>query len=163
MNKRRITSLAAAGVLLCSMVSAQAAPVPRHTASQAAQPSDTASQLESEAYGLINRQRAAHGLTPLRADPSLGRLARIKSRDMASGGYFDHSSPTYGSPFSMMKALGVSYSSAGENIAKGYHTAAQVAAAWMSSDSHRANLLSERYTTMGIGHFNGYWTLWLIS
>ena len=63
----------------------------------------------------------------------------------------------------MMRQLGITYRSAGENIAMGYTTAADVVEAWMASPSHRDNLLSERYTTMGIGYAEGYWAQWLIG
>ena len=82
---------------------------------------------------------------------------------MADNDYFSHTSPTYGSPFTMMRSLGVSYTSAGENIAKGYTSAEDVVAAWMASPSHRANLLASRYVTVGIGYADGYWAQWLIK
>ena len=82
---------------------------------------------------------------------------------MRDQGYFSHTSPTYGSPFSMMQSLGITYRSAGENIAKGYATAEAVVNAWMASDGHRANILSTRYTSMGIGYVDGYWTQWFIG
>ena len=63
----------------------------------------------------------------------------------------------------LMKQLGISYRSAGENIAKGYTSAEAVVNAWMASASHRANILSEKYTSMGIGFVDGYWTQWLIG
>ena len=62
----------------------------------------------------------------------------------------------------MMKQLGISYRSAGENIAMGYATAQSVVNAWMVSESHRNNILSGNYTTMGIGYVDGYWTQWFI-
>lgn len=163
MNRKFFTSLAAAGLLACTIISAQAAPVLLETTASYIQHTETGSSQEAEAYRLVNQKRQANGLPPLAADFSLGAMARIKSRDMAANNYFDHTSPTYGSPFTMMKSLGISYTSAGENIAKGYHSAADVVAAWMASDSHRANLLSTAYTAMGIGYFNGYWTQWLIN
>lgn len=117
---------------------------------------------ESEACGLVNAERAARGLSPLNVSSSLSEKARVKARDMADNGYFSHTSPTYGSPFTMMRTLGVSYTSAGENIAMGYDTAADVVEAWMASPSHRANLLNSRYVTVGIGCVDGYWAQWLI-
>lgn len=121
------------------------------------------SQLETAACQLINQQRAAYGLAPLTIDADLSIKARIKSQDMRDQGYFSHTSPTYGSPFSMMQSLGITYRSAGENIAKGYATAEAVVNAWMASDGHRANILSTRYTSMGIGYVDGYWTQWFIG
>ena len=128
---------------------------------QAAAPASSA--LERQAGQLVNRQRAARGLPPYVLDPGLSAKARIKSRDMEQKGYFSHASPTYGSPFAMMRSLGISYASAGENIAMGFDRPEAVVGAWMGSEDHRRNLLSNRYTTMGIGYHNGYWTQWLIT
>ena len=82
---------------------------------------------------------------------------------MRDNGYFSHTSPTYGSPFAMMNALGISYRSAGENIAKGYTSAKAVVDAWIASQSHRDQILSAKYSSMGIGYVDGCWTLWLIG
>lgn len=118
--------------------------------------------LEREAMELVNEKRSVYGLDALTLSSELSVKARIKSQEMKDLGYFSHTSPTYGSPFDMMKALGIRYYSAGENIAMGYRTAEAVVNAWMNSTSHRENILSERYTTMGIGYADGYWTQWFI-
>lgn len=121
------------------------------------------SQLEQLACDLVNRQRAAYGLEPLTINTDLSLKARIKSKDMKTNNYFSHTSPTYGSPFDMMKTLGITYRSAGENIAMGYTTAEAVVNAWMNSQGHRKNILSANYTAMGIGYVDGYWTQWFIG
>lgn len=121
------------------------------------------SQLEQAACKLINEQRAKNGLDPLTISEELSVKARVKSTDMLQNNYFSHNSPTYGSPFALMKALGITYRSAAENIAMGYKTAEAVVNAWMNSPSHRANILSSNYTSMGIGHVDGYWTQWFIG
>ena len=79
-------------------------------------------------------------------------MADLKAADMASNNYFNNQSPTYGSPFNMLKTNGISYSSAAENIAKGYSTAQSVVNAWMESDGHKTNILSGTYTQMGVGY-----------
>lgn len=63
---------------------------------------------------------------------------------MAENNYFSHQSPTYGSAFDMMQSAGVSYRSAGENIARGQKTPAAVMDSWMNSQGHRENILSSR-------------------
>ena len=123
----------------------------------------TMSQLELEACELVNQMRQQNGLAPLTIDADLSVKARIKSEDMKVNNYFSHTSPTYGSPFTMMQNLGISYRSAGENIAKGYTTAESVVNAWMNSQGHRENILSSSYTSMGIGYVDGYWTQWFIG
>jgi uncharacterized protein YkwD len=73
--------------------------------------------------------------------------------------YFDHNSPTYGSPFDQMKQFGYSYSYAGENIAMGQRSPQEVMKAWMNSAGHRANILSPNFTEIGIGYYSdgNYW------
>ena len=71
---------------------------------------------------------------------------------MLDKGYFSHTSPTYGSPFDMMKSFGITYRSAGENIAYGYSTPQAVVNAWMNSSGHRANILNSSYKQIGVGY-----------
>ncbi|AXI08383.1 hypothetical protein CUC15_05320 [Oceanobacillus zhaokaii] len=118
------------------------------------------SQFEQEVVELTNQERAKQGLSALQVDTELSKVAREKSKDMASNGYFDHNSPTYGSPFDMMKSFGITYRTAGENIAMGQRTPAEVVEGWMNSEGHRANILNGEYTHIGVGYVeNGnYWT-----
>lgn len=115
---------------------------------------------EQEVIRLTNVERAKYGLKPLTEDWELSRVARYKSQDMHDRRYFDHNSPTYGTPFQMMKAFGLSYRSAGENIAMGYRTAQAVVTGWMNSSGHRANILNSSYTKIGVGYVadGNYWT-----
>lgn len=110
------------------------------------------SQYEQQVVDLTNEERAKHGLSPLKVDLELSKVAHEKSRDMSANGYFSHNSPTYGSPFDMMKSWGISYSSAGENIAKGQRTPQEVVNAWMNSEGHRANILNKSFTHIGVGY-----------
>lgn len=82
--------------------------------------------VEQEVIKLINVERANAGLPALKNDWELARVAESKSQDMHDKQYFDHTSPTYGSPFDMMKTYGITYKSAGENIAQGQKSAAEV-------------------------------------
>lgn len=120
---------------------------------------------EKAVVELVNAERAKNGLAPLALSAELCRGARVKSQDMAQNNYFSHTSPTYGSPFDMMKQFGITYRTAGENIAQGYSTPEAVVNAWMNSEGHRANILSAGYTTLGVGYVaNGnYWTQWFIG
>ncbi|WP_445614045.1 CAP domain-containing protein [Geobacillus sp. YF-1] len=115
---------------------------------------------EQQVVELTNKERAKYGLPPLQVDLALSKVAREKSRDMAVNNYFSHNSPTYGSPFEMMKKFGISYTAAGENIAKGQRTPQEVVNAWMNSEGHRANILNKNFTHIGVGfEENGYiWT-----
>lgn len=118
---------------------------------------------ETECIRLINVERTNRGLAALQAHWELSRVARYKSQDMIDKNYFSHTSPTYGSPFTMMQSFGLKFSAAAENIAYGQRTAQEVVNAWMNSAGHRANILSQSYTHTGVGaakKSNGtlYWT-----
>ncbi|WP_077620687.1 CAP domain-containing protein [Bacillus sinesaloumensis] len=122
------------------------------------------SQFEQEVVTLTNNERAKYGLQPLKLDVKLSEVARLKSSDMKQNGYFSHTSPTYGSPFEMMKQFGVQYRAAGENIAMGQRSPQEVVNAWMNSEGHRKNILSSTFTHIGVGHVEGnYWTQMFIG
>lgn len=120
---------------------------------------------EKEVVRLVNEIRKQNGLRELTYDWQLSRVARIKSEDMRDNKYFSHKSPTYGSPFQMMKSFGITYRSAGENIARGQATPQKVVDAWMNSSGHRANILNSSFTHIGVGYAeNGrYWTQMFIG
>ncbi len=126
---------------------------------------NTVINYENEVIRLVNEQRVKNGLKELQADWQLSRVARFKSQDMKDNNYFSHTSPTYGSPFEMIKNFGISYRSAGENIAKGQRTPQAVVNAWMNSSGHRANILNSTYTKIGVGYVSdgNYWTQMFIS
>ena len=117
---------------------------------------------EKEVVRLVNEERAARGLPSLIYSAELSSGAREKSADMQKNKYFSHTSPTYGSPFDQMRARGISYRYAGENIAMGYAAPAAVVDAWMHSEGHKANILSENFKEIGVGYVeNGhYCTQW---
>ena len=126
---------------------------------------ETVSSYEREVIRLVNEARASYGLKPLTENWELSRVARYKSQDMRDRHYFSHTSPTYGSPFEMIKAFGLSYRTAGENIAYGYRTPKAVVDGWMNSSGHRANILNASFTQIGVGYVpNGnYWTQMFIG
>ena len=105
---------------------------------------------EQKALNLLNADRAAQGLPPLALDPELSRIARIKSQDMKDNRYFAHVSPTYGNAATMLKTFGYSFNGAGENIAH-HATVEKSQAAFMSSNSHRRNILGKQWQKVGIG------------
>jgi len=123
---------------------------------------------EDEVLRLVNVERSKNGLPALKSDWQLSRVARYKSQDMINKGYFSHTSPTYGSPFKMMESFGIRFSAAGENIAYGQRTPAEVMKGWMNSPGHRANILNPSYTHIGIGLAKtskgvNYWTQMFIK
>lgn len=123
---------------------------------------------ESEVVRLVNIERSKNGLSLLKENWELSRVARYKSQDMINKSYFSHTSPTYGSPFTMMESFGLRFSAAGENIAMGQRTPQEVVNAWMNSPGHRSNILSPNYAQIGVGlakDKNGicYWTQMFIK
>ncbi|MDE3838926.1 hypothetical protein C0966_05990 [Bacillus methanolicus] len=129
---------------------------------------DEVKSYENQVVQLVNQERAKYGLKPLKTNWELARVARYKSQDMINRNYFDHTSPTYGSPFQMMKNFGITYRTAGENIAAGQRTPKDVVTAWMNSDGHRKNILSSSFTEIGVGYAKGgayghYWTQMFIG
>lgn len=105
---------------------------------------------EKEVFNLINKQRTNNGLKALTIDSEVQRVARIKAQDMVDNNYFSHTSPTYGSPFDMLKSFKISYKTAGENIAGNSSNSAAVNA-WMNSSGHKANILNSGFNYTGIG------------
>lgn len=103
---------------------------------------------------LVNAQRRAHGLRPLRASRKLERAAQRHSRDMVARRYFSHTSPSGRDGGSRISAAHYRFSMWGENIAwgqGGYATPAQTVQSWMNSAGHRANILNGRFRHSGIG------------
>ena len=114
---------------------------------------DTSSTLPNTAetvLNLINEERKAQGITPLQIDDLLNSTAQAKATDMVKNNYFSHDSPTYGSPFEMMQNAGITYRTAGENIA-GNPSVENAVKSWLASESHKQNLLSNAYNYIGIG------------
>jgi uncharacterized YkwD family protein len=120
-------------------------------------------EYELKVVELVNIERQKNGLQALKIDEELSKVARLKSADMRDNNYFSHQPPTYGSPFDMMKKYGISYRTAGENIAAGQKTPEAVVTGWMNSSGHRANILNSNFTHIGVGFVKGgsygtYWT-----
>jgi len=105
---------------------------------------------EQEMLRLINQERTSRGISPLEMDPRVVDVARRKSQDMIDNNYFSHNSPTYGSPFDMLRDAGISYRTAGENIA-GNRSVEAAHRSLMNSSGHRRNILNPNYNKVGIG------------
>jgi len=115
------------------------------------------SEFAAQVVNLVNQERAKAGLQPLATDDKLAGMAMDKAKDMHDNQYFDHQSPTYGSPFDMMRSYGIQYSYAGENIAMGQRTPEEVMNGWMNSEGHRQNILNPNFNKIGVAYYNGYW------
>lgn len=113
---------------------------------------------EEIALNLLNQDRISAGLPPLRHDPSLSAIARMKSEDMRDGNYFAHESPRWGTAKQMLTTLGYDFRACGENIAH-HATVIKSQAAFMTSEGHRRNILSPNWERVGVGvcyDRNGY-------
>lgn len=108
------------------------------------------SENEKIIFNLLNEARTKNGLPKLSADSTVFKVARLKAKDMVKNSYFSHSSPTYGSPFKMMKSYNISYKVAGENIA-GNPSLQDAVTSWLNSSTHKQNILSNSYNYVGIG------------
>ena len=110
--------------------------------------------LEAQMLDLLNAERAAHGLKPLRADPELAEVARAHSRDMFARGYFSHVNPDGKDPFDRIRQAKVGFRTAGENLALA-QTLPQAHQGLMNSPGHRANILRPAFGRVGIGIVDG--------
>jgi uncharacterized protein YkwD/uncharacterized membrane protein required for colicin V production len=105
---------------------------------------------EQQMLDLVNQERQRAGLRPLAADEALRGVARAHSHEMFERSYFAHDSPTAGSPYNRMRAAGITFFLAGENLA--YAPNVQVAhQGLMRSPGHRANILRAEFARVGIG------------
>lgn len=97
----------------------------------------------------VNAARAQNGLSALTLDANMNRAAAVRAAELAQS--FSHTRPNGSRGLTALNEAGVSYRTAGENIASGQQTAQAVVSAWMNSSSHRANILSASFGRMGVG------------
>ncbi|MDT0447600.1 CAP domain-containing protein [Streptomyces hesseae] len=117
----------------------------------------------AEVLALTNAERATAGLPPLAADARLAAAAQAYSTDMATRGFYSHTSPEGTEPWDRAAAAGAGHRGIGENIACGQRSPAEVVQGWMDSPGHRANILKPGFTHLGVGYAGGgpagtYWT-----
>ncbi|KYZ76697.1 serine protease [Anaerosporomusa subterranea] len=110
----------------------------------------TLSAQEQQALTLLNNDRAKNGLPALKSNSQLTRVAESHAKDMIARGYFAHNTPEGKTPFQRMQEAGITYSTAGENLAINSSVAA-AETAFMNSSGHRANILNSSYTDVGVG------------
>ena len=156
--KKRLLSLA-----LVAMLAFSAAALPGNTSYTAyASASYANAQIEGyarEVAGIVNRERAANGLSPLKYSDQLSEAALVRAQEIQS--VFSHTRPNGTRCFTAVTEAGISYRSAGENIAYGQRTPEEVMNSWMNSSGHRANILgSYDYIGIGVTYKNGtyYWS-----
>jgi uncharacterized protein YkwD len=108
-----------------------------------------------EIFDLSNILRMRHGLDPLKWNGYATKAAFDHSKEMSEKKYFSHESQWSGGPADRLKAAGVDFTTAGENIATDYPDGISAVIGWLNSEGHRENLLNPEYTDMGIGVFRG--------
>lgn len=105
----------------------------------------------SQVLSLVNEERAKSGLSPLTLDAAASAAAQTRAKEIVSS--FSHTRPNKTSFSTVLTEAGVAFRSAGENIAYGQTTPAQVMNSWMNSSGHRANIMNKNYTRIGIAHY----------
>lgn len=119
----------------------------------------------AEVVRLVNAERAKEGLSALKSDSTVQAAAQVRAKETVTS--FSHTRPNGSSCFTALQEAGVSYMGAGENIAYGQKTPAEVVNAWMNSPGHRANIMNGSFTTIGVGCYKSgntyYWSQFFIS
>lgn len=100
---------------------------------------------------LTNEERQSQNLSTLSVNPILVKAAEQKAEDMATKGYFAHTSPEGKTPWYWLEKVGYRYQYAGENLAINFTDSKDVTNAWMASPTHRANIVKDKYTEVGTG------------
>ena len=111
------------------------------------------SEDETAFLNAINKLRSENNLPALQIDDNAQNVARLKAQDLVENNYFSHTSEKYGTPFEMLTTNGVTYKTASENIA-GNSTLEGAVSSWMSSDSHKNNILSNTFNYTGVAIVN---------
>jgi hypothetical protein len=114
-----------------------------------------ASVLPGVLTSLTNEKRIENNVPPLIHNELLAKAATMKAEDMAKNEYFAHTSPDGKTPWYWLVQVGYKFFSAGENLAVNFFESEDVAKAWMNSPTHRANIIKEDFTEIGIGVANG--------
>lgn len=124
----------------------------------------SALSVEASSFARINQARRDDGKSPLLLDPVLTEIARAHSRRMRDEGFFSHEDPSGAGLVDRLRAAGVSFSLAGENLAHVDGASDPAAVAHdllMNNPAHRGNILDPRYTEVGIGVAQSGGTYWM--
>jgi uncharacterized protein YkwD len=132
---------------------------------EAATEATTQATTESKKYSdyvtavveLTNAARAKNNLPALELSDDLCRAAQDHANDMSENEYFSHTSKTGDTLVDRVRKYNSDFCYMGENIARGQSTAEEVVNDWLNSEGHRANIMNETYTKIGIGYCDGYW------
>ena len=110
---------------------------------------------DQELLNLVNSERAKNGLPALLLNVKLTNAARQKATHMFANNYWAHFAPDGTSPWNLIKGQGYNYIYAGENLARGFTTSYDAVKAWMTSPTHKANILSAQFKDVGLAISEG--------
>lgn len=113
------------------------------------QSENTYTDLINEVYEITNNYRSLVGVSSLTLDSSLVEAASIRAKELSDS--FSHTRPNGSSCFTVLSEFGISYGTAGENIAAGYSSSQSVMEGWRSSSGHYQNIISSKFKKIGIG------------
>ena len=113
---------------------------------------------KKQVFDITNIIRERFDLYPLEWDETVSTVAYEHSKDMKNQEYFSHDSPEFGSLAERLDVNGIDYNAAAENIAKDYIDGPAVVEGWLNSDDHRKTLLDDKYTNLGVGVYQRYYT-----
>ena len=108
-----------------------------------------------DVIALVNNSRKSAGLSDLSENSFLSRAARAKADDMLKNDYFAHTSPDGTEPWHWFKKSGYEYKFAGENLAINFNDSREQHKAWMKSETHKKNILSDNYQEIGVAVVEG--------
>lgn len=125
------------------------------------QPADQENPYIRQVVDLVNEERVKAGMTPLEKSDEISLAAGVRAGEIISA--FSHTRPDGTSYRTALEQRGIAYRVCGENVAYGYSTPEAVMSAWMDSEGHKANILNQDYTSIGVGYVKdsrglGYWT-----
>lgn len=122
-----------------------------------------ADDYKAQVVAIMNQERSAAGIGGISQNASLDAVAQIRAQEIVAS--FSHTRPNGSSCFTVLDENGIAYMTAGENIAAGYGTPADVMNGWMNSEGHRANILNGSFGQVGIGYYTDpnsvYGTFWV--
>jgi len=123
-------------------------------------PEDSQHAFIQRVVDLVNAERAKENLSPLTVNVKVQAAAQVRAKECEQS--FSHTRPNGSSFATALREQGVTYKSAGENIAWGQRTPEEVVNAWMNSTGHRKNIMNPNFTTIGVGYYENargtdYW------
>jgi len=116
---------------------------------------ESLSEMKHHIYEELNKERIKAGLNELKVNKNLEASALAKANDIINKGYWSHISPEGQTPWDLFGVAGYNYSFAGENLAKDYFTGIATHKAWMQSKEHKENILSNKYSEIGVAVVDG--------